>query len=129
MIDVTEILQDPDFADNYTVIRTECQWIDGRFETKDVMYMEYFYPVHPATEKELEQVPEGDRTKETKVFFCVSPKKLYITQTNNNVSDEGYISDKINYNGKEYKIVKIKDWNSHGWSKGFGVLIGEAKND
>lgn len=127
MIDVTEILQDPDFADNYIVIRTKCEWQNGRFKPVSTEKLSYFFPVHPATEKELEQLPEGDRKKEVKVFFCVHPKKLYITQTGE--SDEGYISDKVQYNGNEYKIVKIKDWTSHGWSRCFGVLTGEVNSD
>lgn len=129
MIDVTEILQDPDFADNYTVIRTKGAWVKGRFEIVETRKLSYFFPVHPATEKELEQVPEGDRTKEVKIFFCVRPKQLYITRMNNEHSDDGYISDKVHYDGKEYKIVKVKDWTSHGWSRCFGVLTGEVDDD
>lgn len=129
MIDVTEVLMDPDFVTNFTVIRTTSGWVGGRFTEKKKENLRYSFPAHPATEKELEQLPEGDRSKEVMTFFCVRPKSFYLSEPvmpEGDENNEDIVYDFIHYKGNCYKLIKIKDWNSHGWMRGYGVLIGPA---
>jgi len=124
MIDVTELLHDPDFATHFTIRRTTGQWKGGRFALNEPELIPCFHPAHPSTEKELAQIPEGDRLKEVITFFCVRPKKFHLTRSGPDASDEGGISDEILYKGNIYKLVAVKDWDSHGWMRGFGTLVG-----
>lgn len=111
MIDVSELMNDPDFATEYTVIRSMGEWQDGRFVLKKKNEISCYGPVQPATEDELEQLDIGDRNHITMKFMCAYPMELFITSETEN---EGQFSDMISYNGKKYKIIKVKPWISSG---------------
>ena len=80
MIDVSELMNDPDFSTEYTMIRSIGQWRDGRFILKKENEIVYYGPVQPATEKELEQLDTGDRNKITMKFMCAYPNEIFLTQ-------------------------------------------------
>lgn len=79
-------------------------WIDA--EPKELE----LNPVHvqTLTGKDLEQVPEADRHKET--IFVATHARLF-------VSDDGQVCDRIEYPrncGRSYRVIKAEDWQRHG---------------
>ena len=68
-MDVSQLLIDPDFARSFTVVRrTESVDEHGRAAYAEERF-DALGSVQPATPKELERLPEGDRHKETVAVF------------------------------------------------------------
>ena len=125
MINVSELMSDPDFSSYYTVVRTKIKWVKGRQEKTDTQRLKYFGPVQPATPDELQQIPEGDRSQEVFKFMCAPPKKIYITNTvSDKESTDGILSDQIIYDGEMWKIIRVTNWRRHGYTRAFAYSIG-----
>lgn len=126
MIDVLELIKDNDFATSYIVHRKIGAWEKGRFYVKEEQSFPYIGVVQPATEKELEQLDVGDRQKLVMKFLCAYPEKLFVTQQN---EQEERFSDVIEYLGKKYKVIKVKDWQySGGYCRAFAVEVEDGDN-
>ena len=122
MIDVSELMNDPDFSTEYSMIRSIGQWRDGRFILKKENEIVYYGPVQPATEKELEQLDTGDRNKITMKFMCAYPNEIFLTQEEE--ENEGLYSDMIKYQNKLYKVIKVKPWvSSGGYCRAFAYEV------
>jgi hypothetical protein len=100
VIDVSELMRDPDFAAPYTVLRKTGKWEAGRFVEKEEA-IPFYGPVQPPSPEELEQVPEADRRQGALDFL--SDKPIHLTREAGN-------SDEIMYRGERYKVVQVKDW-------------------
>jgi len=130
MIDMQELMTDPDFAISYTVMRTKGKWYKGRFKLGEPVKLKFFGPVQPATAEELQQIPEGDRTQEIMKFMCAPPNKIYVTTAINSKSEtDGIISDQIIYDGDLYKVIRSKNWRNNGYTRAFAYCIGEASDN
>lgn len=121
LIDVTDLLIDPDFASEFLLIRTTGQWEKGRFKLDKPFEMPCYGPVQPPTQKELELLPEGER-KRSYMCFHVHGKDVYLTRDLEGDS-KGGISDHFLWGGDTYKITQVKDWKHFGWVKAFGERI------
>jgi hypothetical protein len=123
MIDVAELITDPDFAQNYTVYRRTYDWLNGRYNIIDTQILNYFGAVQPAEPKMLEQITEADRTSAVLNFYCASPKVFYLSEKSggDNSDDDKIIYDKILFKGVYYKIIKVLDWSDNGCQIAFGV--------
>jgi hypothetical protein len=127
MIDVSEVVSDPDFATNYTVLRRTGKWVNGRFVPNDEpVELRYFGPVQPATVKEIEQLPEGDQLKGVVKFICKMPKQIFLTRDLSELGDDdlGAVSDEIVYRGYIYKVVQVMPWDANGFMRSFAALKG-----
>ena len=126
-IDLSHLMVDPMFATSYTVLRRYGKWVNGRFTLDEPITLKFFGPVQPATNQELDQLPEGDRQRGTMKFFCKPPNNLYLTTENSQVEDgTAYVSDEIIYKGQRYKIFAVKDWTPNGYVRAFAYSIGSA---
>ena len=123
MINVSRLINDPAFASNYTVIRRAGKWVGTRFEVGKTETLQYYGPVQPATNKELEQLPEGDGHNGTMKFFCKQPNTLHITSED---EKEVNVSDEIIYRGQRYKIFAVNDWTPNGFVRAFAYDVGSA---
>ena len=123
MIDVSDLMHDPDFSSRYTVIRRSGKWEGARFVLGEPKKLKYYGPVQPATSKELEQLPEGDRHSGTMQFYCAPPKTLHITSED---GQQANVSDEIVYRGHRYKVFSVKDWSEHGYICASAYKIGSA---
>lgn len=117
MIDVSELITDPDFAESYQVERSTGFFDEGGF-TESLNVFDNYGSVQPTDTKDLEQVAEGDRISGSITFYSVIP--LFVTR---NKSEKGN-SDKLIFNGERYKIVKLLDFMSNGgYQKAIAVSI------
>ena len=123
MIDVAELITDPDFAQSYKVIRSTGKWDGGRFKIVSAETLKYIGAVQPAGSEDLEQIPEIDRTNVVLNFYCQYPKKLYISRDTDENADgeELAIYDTIEFKGAQYKIIKVLDWENNGYQMAFAV--------
>ena len=126
MIDVSELIEDPDFAFPYTVIRRTGKWENARFVIDDPpKRLQYYGAVQPATTRDIEQMNIGEDEKGVMKFFCRQPKDIYLT---NNLDEENpniQVSDEIEFRGLLYKVLQISPWQHGGWTRAFASLKGE----
>jgi hypothetical protein len=116
MIDVSEILNDPDLCEPFEVQRSTGSFQAGRF-VSTASAVPLYGSVQMADAKTLQQVPEGDRVTSARVFWSTSP--MYETRTGSN---EG-LSDILVHHGVQYRVAKVWDWSGAGYFKAFAVRI------
>jgi hypothetical protein len=113
MINVAEVVNDPDFAQAFTIVRDAGSWVSGNWISNTTNISAYGVIQSP-TGDELEQIPEADRVKGNATFH--SSQEIFETNTTG-------ISDTITWHGNTYKIVKVYDWADFGYYKAVGVRV------
>lgn len=114
MIDLSELMDDPDFCEPF-IIRRRCgTWVDGIFvsenEDKKVIGI-----VEPTTGMDLETLPEADKVSGVMTFYS---KEMIMLGTEEQQGDE------IICRGNRYKVLQIQDWSRHGFYKCIAALSG-----
>jgi len=117
MIDVADIINDPDYAKDYTILRSNGFFDEGGF-TETITEIPDYSAVLPTNTKDLEQVPEADRISGSMTFYSSIP--LFVTR--NNDTDRGN-SDKLRFKNELYKIVKLLDYSDFGLYKAIATRI------
>lgn len=122
MISLSEVVNDPDFAQPFSIQRSSGGAFasNGVWEDSKTTVLMYGI-VQPATAKELLQVPEGDRAKEVKSFHSSAP--MYETTTNGLVDAGAITSDIAIWKGLQYRIQKVYQWEDFGYYKALGVRM------
>ncbi|MFC8686321.1 hypothetical protein [Brevibacillus porteri] len=107
MLNVSEVITDPDFAQTFIVHRKSNEWIAGRpEETETIITMMGVITVADA--KTLEQLPEGDR--------ATGMMSFYATVSINTTNEEG-TSDQIEWCGDRYRVKKVFPYGDYGYWK------------
>lgn len=117
MIDMSDIIIDPDFAQSYTVLRSNGSFVDGVWTEGTPTRIVMYGPITVMSPRELSQYPEGDRIKGGMNFFSTKP--LYVTRTGQTPG----ISDKIMWRGEYYKLFNVAPYADYGFYKGSGERI------
>jgi len=125
MIDVSDMITDPDFASPYIVIRRKGQWVRGRFQVNDPERLKYYGAVQPATTSEIQQLGIGDDEEGVMKFFCQQPKDINMT-CNLTEDTEVQVSDEIEFRGNLYKVLKKSPWQHNNWTRAFAALQGAS---
>jgi len=73
-------------------------WTNGKYTKGAKTDISIFASVQPADGREIDQLPEGDRTKVHKEIFSTSELKL---------------NDIITYDGERYEVHKLSDWSPY----------------
>ena len=115
MINVEELILDPDFGQTYTVTRSVGTFGPGGFQNRQTQFR-IFGVIEPITAKDLEQVPEGDRVIGLMTFYSTVP--LYITSVENSG-----LSDQITWSNEQWRIQQVLEWADFGYWKAFGVRM------
>lgn len=113
MIDVSEIIEDPDFASDYTVTRDAGEYVKGVWvpDTTDFNITSAVVPYSP---QQAEYTENGDFITGEMAFY--SKQVLYTTR-------EDGISDVLTYEGVKYKISHVKLWGKFGYYKAIAMRI------
>lgn len=117
MIDVSELITDPDVAQPFIVFRQSGSWVAGRWVEGIPTQISMYGPVWVASERDLKQVPEGDRVEGAMMFCSTAP--LYITRDGTGAGT----SDQIQWDGEMYRVVKIFPWQKHGFYQAYAHRI------
>lgn len=117
MIDVAELMRDPDLAQAFQVERAS----DGGFAnegewSQTVATINLTGIIHPAKrEDQLAILPEGTRLGNLIVAYC--DQELRIDDA------DAKRSDVIVWHGNPYRVIAAKPWADHGfwqvWAEGF----------
>lgn len=107
LVDVSDLIEDPDFASEYTVVRRTGKWNDGRFEVSDPERLSYYGAVQPATTRDLAQLSIGDEENGVMKFFSRAPKDIYLTHSFDESGESAQVSDEIEFRGYIYKVLRV----------------------
>lgn len=115
MINVAELIHDPDFCTKFKRVRqigskVGGRWVVEREDTKTITGV-----VSGVNSKDLEILPEGDRVKELKTFYALDELRV----TGNNAT-----SDICEYKDSRYKLIQGFDYSDYGYYKAIGIKLG-----
>ncbi len=114
MISVEEIIDDVDFAQRFTILRSEGEFVDGVWTELEVDEISVSGVIVPTSPRDLNRLPEGDRVSAAVSFY--SKKELRVTRTGNTPGT----SDMIRWKGDCYKLVGVFPWGDYGYWMGIG---------
>ena len=116
MLNVAEILYDPDLNQDFTVYRKTGEWVAGRFvENESSIVLTGI--VVPASANEIRQQPEGDRITGMMKFYC--EQQIHTTH----VESAAGTSDQIEWSGKRYRVINCMPYADYGYYVAFGVYM------
>jgi len=104
---------------SFTVYRKSGAWASGRWpQTEATILLSGVISV--AKEKDLIQVPEGDRTGGAIVIHTT--QVLYITYAANGPANGG-TSDEVLWQGDRYRLLSVAPYVDYGYYKSIGVRM------
>lgn len=112
LIDVVEILSDPDFAQDFVVVRSN-RSVSAQGLTVDSPGLFQTYGVIlPLSGAQLAMLPEAERTGA--FITVITPFALYaLTDTT--------AADQVQWHGNNYMVRSVNDWTD--WGQGFTSAV------
>jgi hypothetical protein len=109
LVDVAELMSDPDFAQPFTVKRPTGDFDAGgifrvtRYEETDAIGS-----VQPARPETIQMLPEGERTTELiEIWTATEVRKSDAAKS---------LSDVIVYESRSFRVVNAEGWAAHGYT-------------
>lgn len=122
MIDVSELITDPDFCINYTIERSSGGvWTNGLYsETTETIETQGI--IQPYDTRNTEYSANGDQiTGDIKIW---NKKIIYTTrETTEDETTTDATSDVVIWQGERYKVHDVKYWNYHGYYSAIGTKV------
>jgi hypothetical protein len=115
MINLSELATAPEFRQTLVLIRRTGCWSGGRWIPRETR-TEFTGVTHPATGKELEALPEADRTKNARAFYGL-PFHRPLMDTSRGLADE------IEYRGRRFKLIQYMDYEDCGFWQATGIEV------
>lgn len=117
LLDVTDVLFDPDFMDTMTVTRSARSMSRGRTVLTPQIFDDVPCAITAATGDDLLNLPEGVRVEGT---ITVHTTFRLFSET------EETKADVITFNGRDYVVTTLNDWSRYG--SGFVQAYATLKN-
>lgn len=115
MLNVSEILSDPDFIQPLSVTRSTGAFVAGGYQSTPTT-LTLGAVVTVAKERDLAQVAEGDRV--TGAILLYSSSEVFLTRAG--TAGDGP-SDVITWRGDQYRLAKVWPYGDYGYWKALGV--------
>lgn len=121
--DVRQMLQDPDIGggEPFVIVRKTTTRQKGETVAASVERINATGTLQPAGNDALQQLPEADRSGE--VLIVRSPVPLQMGSTK---SDGEILADEIEYAGRVYKILQLRDWRQWGMWAAYVTKVGDV---
>ena len=116
-INLTRVVNSPAFAQAYTVNRSSGTFQQGCYVSV-TSAIPFWGIIQPATEEDLAQVPEGDRS--TGMMGFISEQPMYKTRAQGSASGLG---DTITWDAQEYRVVAVVLWKDFGFNKAIAARL------
>ncbi|MDU4960194.1 MAG: hypothetical protein E6X17_05985 [Sporomusaceae bacterium] len=113
MINVAELIHDPDFCQPFTLYRKSSVWVGGRAKTQEQAVSRRGV-ITAATTKDLLQVPEGDRVKGIIAVYDTEELRL---------SNETGTADELSWRGERYRLFQLWPYADYGFYKALAERI------
>lgn len=117
MIHLSEVVNDPDFAQAFTIQRSQ----GGAFGPGG--WMDQSSPIaaygviQPARAKDLKQIPEGDRV--TGAISIIAQQEMFITHNDPTAG----LSDIVVWQGNNWRVMSCDPWVDFGFYKTIAVRM------
>lgn len=120
-LDISFLLSDPDFCAAFTVERC-VESVDDKGRAQLVSdTVPWRGVVQPATPRELERLPEGDRDRESITVYSRDPLRM----GQRPASDSGGpAADVILWQGQRYEVASVEPWS--GYVRVLATLLPEV---
>lgn len=118
MINVEEVVNDPDVSESFTILRSTGSWLNGVWQPNNTQQIAGYGPVQPLSAKELEMIPEGDRATEHRAFW--SAEIIYTTRA---TDGQGRSSDILLWNGLQYRVLSVMQQQDFGYYRAIAVRM------
>lgn len=102
------------FATPHTVKRAGGAFVSGRWQAGAAEEIGIDASVQPATAKELERLPEGQRTRETLAVY---------TTTELRIAAPGQAADRLEHDGVTYEVQSVEPWGVGGYFKALAAKV------
>ena len=115
-LDVSELLLDPDFVDQITIINRNTSVNSFGENLVNERATESFGSVQPATGKVLNRLPEAMRLADISSFWLKSPIPI---------SGGGQYPTILVFRCKRYQVQVVYDWSNFGEGYSEGICVAE----
>ena len=109
MINVSELIHDPDFATEITVVRRTKAKLDHGRATVTESEFKTIGIVQPATAEQLQQLSNIDVSKPAETL------SLYVLEKLTAGNEQGEYSDLLRIKGHDYACLQVEDFSRHGY--------------
>lgn len=117
LIDVSDILLDPDFIDNLTLVRRTTSVNSMGENVIAESSLATVGSVQPASTKQIQRLPEALRLADIRSFFIKAEIKA---------DGSGQYPDIILFQGKRFQVQSVAPWLNYGAGWNEGICIGEV---
>ena len=121
MIDVSRVLTDPEMgATGFTIVRTRYRRNKGELvpETNRIATAGV---IHPGTPEMMELLPAEEKTDELIAIYTSS----MLTTGENDGGARFAAPDRIEYKGKQWRIVRVRDFSDFHYYQALAVRVKE----
>ena len=102
LLNVGELIDDPDFNQDFTITRRSGSWENARFNVEETTINTYGI-IDPHSTSELDtNNPDGSLIQGRLTVYTHT--QMYVTVLNP-TSQSGYISDEITWQGNQYTVI------------------------
>lgn len=121
MIDLEELTFDEDFAQAFTILRSQGTWARGGWQESARQQIPAVGIITPASAEDLLQVPEGDRVAGSMLVSTAT--RLYRSHSNGINDDNSGTSDLVVWHGDTYRVSGVWPWVDQGFWKAVFVRV------
>ena len=110
-LNVGELIDDPDFNQNFTITRRSGSWDNARFDVVETTINTYGI-IDPHSTSELELDANGSLIQGRLTVYTHTP--MYVTILNPS-GQSGFISDEITWQGNQYTVISDENYSDYGY--------------
>jgi len=112
MINIAEMITDPDFCQSFVLTRSSGTFVNGRF-TPSLETIALTGILRPANTKDIQMLPVGDVIRGELVVYSLQP--IYTTRADH--GNGAGLSDEVTWQGENYKIIQVQNYSDFGYYK------------
>lgn len=110
LLNIGELIDDPDFNQDFQITRRSGNWENGRFIPVDEVIDTYGI-IDPQDTSELDLAPDGSMIRgRIKVYTHL---KMYVTILD--APSGSYISDEVIWQGNKYNVIMDSNYSDYGY--------------
>lgn len=114
LLNVSDVINDPLFVQSYTGKRQTGAWVKGEWVPGTVSTVNFTGIITPASPKDIDQIPEGDRVTGMMAFYSLV--EIFVTRTTGT-------SDILVWGSEDYKVVWCNPYSDYGYYKALAVRM------
>jgi hypothetical protein len=117
-MDLSQVVLSGALAERFQVVRSKGAFVAGGFSSQQSAFFAYGV-VSVASGKDLDQVPEGDRIQEARVFHSRVP--IYLTR--DNLAEGTGVSDILVWKNTKYRVISSSNYSNRNYYRAVGVRM------